>query len=174
MHNWHTITERCSWKMNRPTATYLVKMNAHSSAHACTRASAPVASLSFATMHVDFALNRAQTILHGALNTHLFNKLRVQRASERSLYMSAQRFASAAFCRGTEQKAARLGCMHKLHRGCILPCANCSQQSHYRSTLRRAAFAHLTAEITPHQRRQAKHAQSNGAAVAARTVMYII
>lgn len=42
--------------------------------------------------------------------------------------------------------------MHKLHRGCILPCANCSQQSHYRSTLRRAAFAHLTAEITPPQR----------------------
>lgn len=95
--------------MNRPTATYLVKMNAHSSAHACTRASAPVASLSFATMHVDFALNRAQTILHGALNTHLFNKLREcsERASARSLYMSAQRFASAAFCRAAQSRKQR-------------------------------------------------------------------
>lgn len=96
-----------------------------------------------------------QTILHGALNTHLFNKLR--ELLQRSLYLSGA--IERAFC-----KRSSLPGLHTLHRGCILACWNCSQQSHYRCD----AGAHLCppdSQESRRIRRRAKHAQSNGAAV---------
>jgi hypothetical protein len=98
------------------------------------------ASLSFVTMHVDFALNRAQTILHGALNTHLFNKLR--ECSERARCYLEARFASAAVCRGAQLyiESAWAACINCIEGAfCRVQIA---RSSHIVTLSQHAAFAH--------------------------------